>query len=251
MSISTVRSALITGANGGIGRALCTCFRQNGWYVIATDIHSTPQVECNQYLEADLLRLGADLAYREEYLARIKAVLPRSGMLDTLVNNAAVQIIAPIERLSTQQWLDTCGVNIIAPFLIVQGLLKELESANGAVINIGSIHAEQTKPHFSAYATSKAALVGLTRSLAVELGGRIRVSAVCPAAIATPMLEAGFAQDPEGLVRLADYHPSRSIGLPEDVARTVLMLASSVSKYVTGVVVNIDGGISSRLFDPS
>jgi NAD(P)-dependent dehydrogenase (short-subunit alcohol dehydrogenase family) len=245
------RSVLITGGNGGIGRALCAAFGQSGWYVIATDIQSAPQAACDEYLRADLLPLGADLPYREEFLGRVKAALPRPGALDALINNAALQIIAPIEQLSAGDWLDTCGVNVIAPFLLVQGLLQELESVNGAVVNVGSIHAKQTKPHFSAYAASKAALVGLTRSLAVELGSRVRVSAVCPAAIVTPMLAAGFAQNPEGLARLADYHPSRSIGLPEDVAGVVVMLASSVSKYVTGVIVNIDGGISSRLFDPS
>ena len=248
--MNTQRSVLITGANGGIGRALCTSFHHGGWYVIATDIQPAPQGECDKYLEGDLLRFSGDLPYREEYFTRLKKLLPRPGSLDALINNAALQILVPIERLSAQQWHDTFDVNVSAPFLLVQGLLKELEEANGAVVNISSVHAQQTKARFSAYAASKAALIGLTRGLAVELGSRIRVSAVCPAAISTPMLEAGFAQNPEALTRLADCHPSQSIGMPDDVAETVVMLASSASKYITGVIVNIDGGISSRLFDP-
>lgn len=249
--MSASRSVLITGANGGIGRALCAAFREAGWYVIATDKQPSPQVACDRYVSADLSRLGADSAYREDSLSRIRACFPDSGTLGALINNAALQVVAPIERLSADDWLNTCGVNVVAPFLLVQGLLRELEVGNGSVVNIGSIHAQQTKPHFSAYAASKAALVGLTRSLAVELGGRVRVNAVCPGAVATPMLAAGFAGDPEGLSRLADYHPSRCIGTPEDIAAVVLMLASSASKYVTGTIINLDGGISSRLFDPS
>ena len=245
------RSVVITGANGGIGQALCASFRHNGWFVIATDLQCASQGECDKYLKGDLLRLTGDLSYREQYFIQLKQLLPRPGSLDALINNAALQILAPIERLSTQQWNDTFDVNVSAPFLLVQGLLKELEETNGAVINISSVHAQQTKSQFSAYATSKAALIGLTRALAVELGGRIRVSVVCPAAIATPMLEAGFGQNNSGaLARLADCHPSRSLGVPEDVAGAVIMLASNASRYVTGVIVNIDGGISSRLFDP-
>lgn len=249
--MSASRSALITGANGGIGRALCGAFHEAGWYVIATDIQSSPQAGCDHYVPADLARLATDTAYREECLARIRASLAEPARLDALINNAALQVVVPIEQLTAHDWLNTCNVNVIAPFLFVQGLLPELEAGNGAVVNIGSIHAQQTKPHFSAYATSKAALVGLTRALAVELGGRVRVNAVCPAAVATPMLTEGFAGDPDGLARLADYHPSRCIGTPEEVAAAVLMLASSASRYVTGTILNLDGGISSRLFDPS
>ena len=160
-------------------------------------------------------------------------------------------MVAPVKKLTAANRFDTCSVNVMAPFLLVQGMLKELEAASGAVVNIGSIHARQTKAGFSAYATSKAALVGLTRSLAVELGGRVRVNAVCPAAVATPMLSAGFAGDQKKLAALADCHPNRSIGTPEDVAAYVLILASGASPYVTGVILNLDGGVSSKLFEPS
>jgi NAD(P)-dependent dehydrogenase (short-subunit alcohol dehydrogenase family) len=249
--MSNSRSVLITGANGGIGRALCATFRKAGWNVIATDIQPSPQGASEQYVPADLSRFSADSSYRHGCLSQIRASLSPPSALGALINNAALQVVAPVERLSAEDWLNTCSVNVIAPFLLVQGLLADLEAGSGSIVNIGSIHAQQTKADFSAYATSKAALVGLTRSLAVELGGRVRVNAVCPAAVETPMLVAGFAGDPDGLARLMDYHPSRCIGTPDDVAAAVLMLASSPSKYLTGSIVNLDGGISSRLFDPS
>jgi NAD(P)-dependent dehydrogenase (short-subunit alcohol dehydrogenase family) len=118
------------------------------------------------------------------------------------------------------------------------------------VINIASIHALLTKPRFSAYATSKSALIGLTRALAVELGGRVRVNAISPAAIATPMLESGFSEDPEGLNRLAAYHPSACIGVPDDVARAALCLAEVKGAFLNGAIVGVDGGIGARLHDP-
>ncbi len=245
------RSVLITGANGGIGQALCTTFRKSSWYVIATDLQPTSRVICDCYVPSDLLRFSVDSSYREDCLAQLRAGLPARGRLDALINNAARQVVAPIERLTPADWQETYAINVMAPFLLVQGLLQELASNSGTVINIGSIHAQLTKPHFSAYAASKAALLGLTRALAVELGGRVRVNAVCPAAVATPMLVSGFAGDEAGVSVLARYHPSQCIGQPEDVSAAVLMLASSTSKYVSGSIINLDGGISSRLFDPA
>jgi NAD(P)-dependent dehydrogenase (short-subunit alcohol dehydrogenase family) len=244
------RSVVVTGANGGIGQALCAAFRKEGWHVIGTDLQDSARAQCDGYIAADLSKFCADAAYRDDCLARMRALLPEKGRLGALINNAALQVVAPVEKLTAADWTRVSGVNVMAPFLLVQGLLKELEAASGAVVNIGSIHATQTKAGFAAYATSKAALTGLTRTLAVELGGRVRVNAVCPAAVATPMLEAGFAGDKKKLAALADCHPSRSIGTPGDVAAFVLMLASGVSPYVTGAILNLDGGVSSRLHDP-
>jgi NAD(P)-dependent dehydrogenase (short-subunit alcohol dehydrogenase family) len=248
--VSPARNALITGAHGGIGQALCAAFSAAGWNVIGSDLQAASPASCACYVAADLSRLSHDAAYREDCLKRMRACLPDPGTLGALINNAALQVLGPIERLTADDWLTTCAINVIAPFLLVQGLLPQLEAANGAVVNIGSIHARQTKSHFSAYAASKAALEGLTRSLAVELGGRVRVNAVCPAAVATPMLAAGFSTNPDGLTRLAAYHPSGCIGTPEEVAAVVLMLVSNPSHYMTGTIINLDGGISSRLFDP-
>jgi NAD(P)-dependent dehydrogenase (short-subunit alcohol dehydrogenase family) len=244
------RTALITGANGGIGRALCAAFRRARWRVVGTDLHASARAKCDAYVSADLSLLAADAAYRADRLARLRAALPRKGGLAALINNAALQVVAPVDKLDAADLAGTLAVNVAAPFLLVQGLLKELEAAGGAVVNIGSIHATQTKPGFSAYAASKAALTGLTRALAVELGGRVRVNAICPAAVATPMLKAGFGENRRKLSALAGFHPSGSIGTPDEVAAFTVMLAASASSYVTGAVLNLDGGISSRLFDP-
>lgn len=246
------RWVLITGAIGGIGHALCAAFHETGWSVLASDrvCADAAAVPCNAYVEIDLSRFCLDTTYRQ---ARSAACLDAmgDGLLHALVNNAAVQIVAPFEDLDADAIRATLDVNLMAPFLLIREFLPQLEAARGMVVNVASIHAALTKPHFSAYATSKAGLVGMTRALAVELGGRIRVNAVCPAAIATPMLIDGFKESPEGLSQLAEHHPTRRIGNPDEVADLVRYLAESPSPFLNGAIVGLDGGISSRLHDPA
>ena len=243
------RTALITGANGDIGRALCAAFRGAGWKIVASDQDEAAASPVDAYHVVDLARLCRDTAYQADRLACLRAELAGDG-LHVLVHNAATQIVAPVEQLTTGDWHTTLDVNLIAPFLLSQALLPGLQQANGSIINIASIHARLTKPCFTAYATSKAALVGLTRSLAVELGGRVRVNAICPAAIATTMLDAGFANNPHGLARLASHHPSGRIGTTEEVAHAALYLAEADGAFLNGAVIGLDGGIASRLHDP-
>ena len=165
-----MQHALITGAAGGIGRALVQVFREAGYHVIATDIIPQPvDLNCNFYIQADLSRFTEDETYATEILANIRVSLDENR-LDVLVNNAAIQILGDSHFLTRRDWNETLNVNLLAPFLLTQGLLQQLEAATGSVVNIGSIHARLTKKKFVAYATSKAALAGLTRSLAVDLG---------------------------------------------------------------------------------
>jgi len=245
------RAALITGASGGIGAALCSAFASAGYQVIATDWIAPQQTiaDCT-HVSIDLNQLCMDGHARSAAIAQLRNTLGDSK-LSVLVNNAALQIVKPTEKLTSDDWSRTLNINLVAPFLLTQAFSPELEKANGSVINISSIHATLTKPEFVAYATSKAALVGLTRSLAVDLGGRIRINAICPAAIATPMLLAGFANNTDSFVKLSEYHPSQCIGSPEDVAQAALYLASSNSSFLNGAIIGLDGGIASRLHDPS
>lgn len=245
----TPLTALITGAAGGIGQVLCREFRAAGYRVIGLDRQGGAP-GADHFLRADLARFTRDEAYREEVAGEARGLL-RAGRLDVLVNNAAVQILGSTETLSEASWRESFDVNVLAPFLLVQQLLPLLERARGCVINVSSIHATLTKPGFVGYASSKAALVGLTRSLAVDLGGRVRVNAICPAAIGdTPMLEDGFAGMPEPRARLAGAHPAGRLGAPGDVARCALFLAAAGSDFLTGAVLGLDGGIASRLHDP-
>ncbi len=248
--------ALITGAAGGLGRALCRRFGQSGYRVIGLDRVGLDRVHgaarCEAFVEADLEALCASPEGLTSVLERIRELLSpmNDGGLAVLVNNAACQVLGPVEALSIADWQRSLSVNLLAPFLLTQGLLPELMGARGSVINITSVHAKLTKPGFCCYATSKAALEGMTRSMATELGTRVRVNAIAPAAFATPMLEAGFAGRDEALRQLGQMHPVGRIGQPEEVVECALFLASPRAGFINGAVLRVDGGISSRLHDP-
>jgi NAD(P)-dependent dehydrogenase (short-subunit alcohol dehydrogenase family) len=240
--------ALITGAAGGLGQALCRRFQSAGYRVIGLD-RVPAEAGCDAFVEADLDRLCGPAEARASVLEAIRTGLAGAG-LAVLVNNAACQVLGPVEALSVSDWHMSLNVNLLAPFLLTQGLLPELTRARGSVINVSSVHARLTKPGFSCYATTKAALEGMTRALATELGGRVRVNAIAPAACATPMLEAGFAGREEALARLAEMHPIGRIGRPEEIAECALFLASPRAGFINGAVLGVDGGISARLHDP-
>ncbi|MCB5190870.1 SDR family oxidoreductase [Methylobacillus arboreus] len=251
MNATPQRHVLITGAAGGIGRALVEAFYADGYHVIATDIASRPEwlPPGQTWLVADLARLVREAAYADAFLAEVRKALQQPS-LNALVNNAAVQILADTGELDLADWQTTLDVNLSAPFILVKDLLPELEATQGAVVNISSIHAAQTKKRFVAYATSKAALSGMTRALAVDLGDRIRINAIEPAAIDTEMLRDGFSDNPEGLAQLEQYHPVGRIGQQEEVARLALILCGDSLPFANGSCVALDGGIRGRLHDP-
>lgn len=242
------RTAVVTGAIGGIGVALCVAFKEAGYRVIGCDIRDG-HAPCDAFLRFDLRMLSASDSDRRAIIDGIREALGDQG-LTALVNNAALQVLGSTDALTLDDWRATLDTNLLAPFLLTQGLLADLERGRGSVVNVASVHANLTKPGFAAYATSKAALVGLTRSLAVDLGGRVRVNAVLPAATATPMLLAGFEGAPAAFEQLGAMHPLGRIARPEEVAAAVVYLASDAASYVTGAVLAVDGGVSSRLHDP-
>lgn len=270
-------AVLITGAAGGIGQALCAEFLAAGWHVLATDHPSvlpapSSPLPALTWLPLDLAAYVRDPAVRQTFAAQVRAALsapcallpapcselpaPSSplqapGSLRCLVNNAAVQRLGATAAVTTEDWDLSLGINLVAPFLLAQAFLPELEANQGSVVNIASIHAQLTKPGFVVYATTKAALAGLTRALAVDLGARVRVNAICPAAIATPMLEAGFAGRPDARRQLDEFHPAGQIGQPAEVARLAVFLARPDCPFLTGSCLTLDGAISGRLHDPA
>jgi NAD(P)-dependent dehydrogenase (short-subunit alcohol dehydrogenase family) len=241
---------VITGAAGGIGSALVCDFARSGYRVIGLDRMPQPSgFVGSHYLQLDLERLALDEAYKARGFSAIRERLNQAE-LGVLVNNAAVQVLGGVDTLTLADWQRTLNVNLLAPFVLTQGLLPDLEAARGCVINISSIHARLTKAQFVAYATSKAALSGMTRAMAVDLGGRVRVNAIEPAAIATDMLKAGFEGQPEQYAQLEACHPQGRIGTPDEVAALAVSMASGELRFLHGACVGLDGGISGRLFDP-
>ena len=249
------KSVLVTGAAGGIGRALVEHLSSAGWAVLGTDIsdHSLTSIDRERlhgWITADLTTISHDIDYLNSFVGSVLE-LSKDFNFSAIIHNAAFQIVAPFSRLSTQDWLETLEINLLAPVVISRALLPQLSIHSGSIVHVGSIHSNLTKSGFTAYATSKAAIGGLTRSMAVELGGSVRVNAIEPAAIATPMLEAGFAHDPELKAKLESFHPTCSIGNPADVARAALFLLDPANTFINGCVLPLGGGIHSRLHDPA
>jgi NAD(P)-dependent dehydrogenase (short-subunit alcohol dehydrogenase family) len=240
--------ALITGARGGIGQALCEEFQKAGYFVIGTDRGEGP-CPCDAFIQVDIRHLYSRPSERQRVVAETRAHTGEAG-LTVLVNNAATQILNRADDVRISDWDETLETNLIAPFLLLQSLLPDLEKAKGSVVNIASIHAVATKPGFICYATSKAALVGMTRALAVDLGPRVRVNSINPAATATPMLLAGFEGKEEQFRELAQKHPLERIAEPSEIAQTAIFLASQQASFITGACLHIDGGIGARLHDP-
>jgi len=250
VSTNKKKICVITGAAGGIGRALVDVFSGAGFDVIALDkAPRATDLVCSQYCRGDLERFVDDEVYAAKLILDIKTAL-NGRPLDALINNAAVQILGGLVDLTRADWDKTLSVNLLAPFLLSQAFLTQLDSANGCVINIGSIHARLTKKNFVAYSTSKAALAGMTRALAVDIGPSVRINAIEPAAIETEMLKVGFKGKPDAYNQLENCHPQQRIGQPEEVAQLALAIIDGGVNFLHGACIGIDGGVGSRLFDP-
>lgn len=249
------RSVLITGAAGGIGTALVEHLHNEGWRVVATDrpeacpptTHQTGQDV--RWLPADLELLASGGEPLESFALEV-VKLSRGAPLSAIVHNAALQRLGSFADLAVSDWQTSLAVNLLAPVAISRRLLNELISSRGSIVHISSIHSQLTKAQFTAYATSKAALSGLTRAMSVEIGHLVRVNAIEPAAIRTPMLEAGFAKIPEQLAQLEAFHPTGSIGSTLDVARALSYLIDPANTFLNGCLLELSGGIQNRLHDP-
>lgn len=245
------KSCLVTGVNGAIGAAIASAYSSEGYEVIGLDIHDYPiGAQCKHYIKVDLNEYVKNENFSREINILIKDFLGDQG-LHVLINNAAIQNISPIELMDRAKWQDSLNVNLLAPFFISQALLRELEKAQGCIINISSIHAKLTKKYFSNYAVTKAALSALTRSMAIELGSLVRINAIEPAAIDTPMLHQGFSGNKDRYNRLNLSHPTKRIGTSDEVAKLCILISESGVGFLNGACIQLDGGIGAVLHDPA
>lgn len=243
---------LITGANGGIGQALVKEFVGNSYRVIATDINLSNEESIDDvvYVPLDLEAFVQSEEYAVNFSLKISEITQGLG-ISALVNNAAVQILSPSEKITRAQWSESFNVNLSAPFFLIQTFLFELTRNKGAIVNVSSIHATQTKREFVAYATTKAALSSMTRNLSVDLGDKVRVNAIEPAAVSSEMLIAGFEGNEEKYKQLEDFHPLNRIAQPQEIAELAVFLCSDKARFVHGACISASGGIQGCLSDPS
>lgn len=237
---------LVTGCAGRIGQALAETFGKAGYSVIGLDRTPTDMEHIDQFVQADLKRYVQEENYRADIDQKLTVLLDG---LQVLINNAAVQKLGRFPNLKWIDWTETMDVNLNACMLLSKLCFPFLEESGGSIINIGSIHQELTKANFLAYSTSKSALIGFTKALSIDIGDRVRVNAISPAAIDTPMLRAGFNNEESKIDALRNLHPSGDIGSPFEVARTALFLSGPENPFLNGANITLDGGIRNVLND--
>jgi NAD(P)-dependent dehydrogenase (short-subunit alcohol dehydrogenase family) len=240
------KSVLITGVLGGIGSNLAKAFSEKGYDVIGLDVKKQKAQNRYKFIQFDLNLYCTDLRYK----IKMERLFDKEIKdLFVLINNAAVQILGSLNEIKLKDWNQTLNVNLTGPLLLSQFFMDRLSQSKGSIINIASIHQQLTKQRFVSYATSKSALVGLTKSLSVDLQGMVRVNAISPAAIDTKMLRAGFNNDKNLVNKLNKIHPIQRIGKPAEVSKLALLLAEDELGFINGANLQIDGGISNVLKD--
>jgi len=250
--LPTLKVVLITGAAGGIGRATVYHFTNQGWRVIGVDRapFGDDFPENGTFIQSDI-SIGDNL---ELIFSKAQTY---TDCLHALVNNAAVQIAKPVLETTVEEWDAVMASNLRSVFLGVKLAHPLLKAAGGgAIVNVSSVHAVATSANIAAYAASKGGLLALTRAMAIEFApDNIRVNAILPGAVDTPMLRAGLVRDHvqggdilQRLDNLARKTVNGRIGRPEEIARAIYFLADEAqSSFMTGQALIIDGGATARL----
>lgn len=246
------RVALVTGAAGGIGRAVVRVFAESGWCVIGVDRNPF-----GEEFPQDGHFIQANNADPEQIREIYRQVGKFTTCLDALVNNAAVQIAKPLLETTLEEWDLVMVSNLRPAFLHAQLAHPLLKAAgHGAIVNVSSVHAVQTSANISAYAASKGGLLALTRAMAIEFASdNIRVNAILPGAVDTPMLRAGLQRGHlagqsmlDRLENLANKTVNGRVGQPQEIAHAVYFLADGTqSSFMTGQSIIVDGGATARL----
>jgi meso-butanediol dehydrogenase/(S,S)-butanediol dehydrogenase/diacetyl reductase len=240
------KTAFVTGGTGGIGGAICARFAAEGAQVIAADLQpAATATDGVDFVEFDVTR-------EDVVTSTFEDLAGRWDRLDILVNAAGIEIEETIENTTLEQWNRIFAINVTGTFLSSKYALPLLRKSNGAsVINFGSYDGYIADPGLAAYCATKGAVHALTRAMACDHGPEgIRVNAICPGYVNTPMLQSFFGEsgDIESLKQaVRDVHPMRTYGEPEDIASLVNWLASDEARYASGQLWIIDGGLSAQV----
>lgn len=252
--------AFVTGGRGGIGRAICRRFIREGATVYAADLSDGGSLGGEAAGDGIYVRL--DVTSEAEAIAAMEMVRVDAGRLDILVNAAGIELEKTIEHTTLEEWNRSFAVNVTGTFLASKHALPLLRKAVGdgitaSIINFGSYDGFIADPGLAAYCATKGAVHALTRAMACDHGPEgIRVNAICPGYVDTPMLQSFFAGAGSGAKggsldtvkeAVRNVHPIRNYGTPDDVANLVNWLASDEARYATGQLWVLDGGLSAQV----
>ncbi len=252
--------ALVTGGRGGIGRAIVARFLREGATVYSADLSEAGSLQRHDDDGSRFVQMNvADEAMVQAAMARVQG---ECGKLDILVNAAGIEIEKTIEETTLEEWNQSFAVNVTGTFLTCKyalPLMRAVASAgtSASIINFGSYDGFIADPGLAAYCATKGAVHALTRAMACDHGPEgIRVNAICPGYIDTPMLQSFFTGEGSGAggksiddlqQAVRDVHPMRTYGTPEDIANLVNWLASDEARYASGQLWVLDGGLSAQV----
>ena len=243
--------AVVTGAGRGIGQGIARIFSREGAQVVVVDILEDIGAKMADELgasEGNAFFVPADLKSSESVQKMINATIQTFGKLDILVNNAGYHLSKNVEETSEEEWEFIIATNLRSTFLCSKYAIPHLRKTRGNIINMSSMVGLVGQPNAGAYSASKGGQIAMTKGMAIDFAqDGIRVNAICPGWIQTPLVEDWFSQqqDPEASRQyIFGQHPLGRIGTIEECGKAALFLASDDSSFVTGITLTIDGGIT-------
>jgi NAD(P)-dependent dehydrogenase (short-subunit alcohol dehydrogenase family) len=254
MTVFDGKVALVTGASSGIGRASALAFARAGARVVVADLDAEGGADTVRQIEeaeGEASFVRADVTDEGDVEALIAAGVDAFGRLDFAHNNAGIGARpSPLHEAERSAFDRVLAVNVVGVWLCLKYEARQmLAHGGGSIVNTASLAGLVGFPHNVAYATSKHAVIGMTRTAALEYARhRIRVNAVCPAFVHTPMVDQFISADPMhfNLDRLASMQPMGRMGTPEEVAESVVWLCSDAAAFITGIALPLDGGTTAR-----
>lgn len=246
METTNKRVALITGGGSGIGLAIASKFTQSGITTIIVGRDKEKLCNAHKMLGAYCVPIPCDVTELSNLPGLIDQIVAEHGHIDILVNNAGINMKKDFMEVSDEDFQRILLTNVTAVFALSREVVKNmLQNGGGSIINISSMASQYGIPKVIAYTASKSAIEGMTRAMAVELSPKgIRVNCIAPGFISTDMSAKALNSDPERRQKVMSRTPMGDLGQPADIAETAYFLASDASKYITGVVLPVDGGNS-------
>ncbi|QIW23822.1 SDR family oxidoreductase [Sulfolobus sp. S-194] len=237
--------AIVTGSSQGIGKGIVNILKQEGVNVIGFDIKEPTY---------DIDFFKVDVSKKDQVINGINYVISKYGKIDILVNNAGIESYGAVHEVDEYEWDRIMNINVKGVFLMSKYTIPHmLKQGKGVIINIASVQSLAVQKRVAAYGTSKHAVLGLTRSIAVDYAPVIRAVAVCPGSIRTPLLEWAAEQE-VGKEHIEDkikewgaMYPMQRVGNPEEIGYLVAFLSSDLASFINGTCITIDGGLTTLI----
>ncbi|MEO5323865.1 3-hydroxybutyrate dehydrogenase [Mesorhizobium sp. CC13] len=260
--MSTRKTAIVTGSTSGIGLAIAEAFARQGMNVVINSFSDTPAdhalaEKLSREQKAEVVYVQADMSKAAECRALVAKAEKEFGSVDILVNNAGIQHVAPVEEFPIDKWDAIIAINLTSAFHTIAAAIPLMKkSGGGRIINVASAHGLVASPYKSAYVSAKHGIMGLTKTVALEVAREsITCNAICPGYVLTPLVEAQIPDqmkahdmDRDTVVRevMLDRQPTKEFVTVEQVAATAVFLASPAAAQINGTNISVDGGWTAQ-----